>query len=81
MSWKQWDQGEVVEAGDLQGYIQDQVVQVYETSAARTTALGTAVAEGMMSYRKDEDVLEQYNGSEWVGVSSQPLNPFLLMGA
>lgn len=68
--WKAWEIGEVVEATDFQTYVQDQVVQVYADSAARTTALGTAVAEGMVSYLSDTNSLEYYSGSAWVAVSN-----------
>lgn len=68
MSWKQWDQGEVVEAGDLQVYLQDQVIQVYPNSSERSTTLGTAVAEGMVSYLEDTDSLEVYDSTQWVSV-------------
>jgi hypothetical protein len=67
--WKDWEIGEVVEAGEFQTFIQDQVVQVYADSAARGSALGTAVAEGMASYVKDTDSFEVYDGSGWVPVS------------
>lgn len=66
MSWKEWDQGEVVEAGDFQTYIQNQVVQRYANASERTTVLGTAVEEGMVSYREDANVVEVYDGSSWV---------------
>lgn len=69
MSWKQWSLGEVVEATDFQDYIQDQVVQVYADSAARTTALGTAVSQGMISYLQDTSTLQVY-GTAWEDVSS-----------
>lgn len=68
--WKDWAVGEVVQESDFQSYVQDQVVQVYASSAARGTALGTAVTEGMMSYLSDTDSLEYYNGSAWTGVSN-----------
>ena len=68
MSWKLWDQGEVVEAGDFQEYIQNQVVQSYPNASERNTALGTAVAEGMVSYREDSNIIEVYDGANWVGV-------------
>lgn len=68
--WKAWSIGEVVEATDFQNYVQDQVVQVYAGTAARTTALGTAVTEGMVSYLSDTNTLQFYNGTSWENVSS-----------
>jgi hypothetical protein len=68
--WTQWGVGEVVEAVDFQNYIQDQVVQTYADSTARTSALGTAVTEGMVSYLADTNVLQFYNGTAWENVSS-----------
>jgi hypothetical protein len=70
MSWKLWAVGEVVEAGDFQSLIQNQVVQVYADAAARTTALGDNVAEGMLAFLSDTDSLEYYSGSAWVAVSN-----------
>ena len=68
--WKAWAIAEVVEATDFQTYVQNQVVQTYADAAARTTALGASVAEGMVSYLSDTDALEYYDGSAWVGVSN-----------
>jgi hypothetical protein len=68
--WKSWVDGEIVEAVDFQNYVQDQVVQVYASSTARGSALGTAVTEGMISYLNDTNSLEYYSGSAWVAVSN-----------
>jgi hypothetical protein len=68
--WKQWQVAEVVDADDFQTYLQNQVVQVYADSTARTTALGTAVIEGMVSYLEDTNALQFYNGSTWVNAAS-----------
>jgi hypothetical protein len=43
-----------------------QTVMVFADASARTTALGANVAEGMLSYLKDTDKVEVYNGSAWV---------------
>ena len=67
--WKEWQIGEVVEADDFQTYVQDQVVQVYASSAARGSALGTAVSAGMMSYLTDSGSLQVY-GTAWANVSN-----------
>ncbi len=68
--WKEWGIAEVVQATDFQSYVQDQVVQVYASSGARGSALGTAVTEGMISYLNDTNSLEYYSGSAWVAVSN-----------
>lgn len=66
--WRSFSAGAVLSASQVQTYLQDQVVQVYASAAARSSALGTAVATGMVSYRADGTVVEFYNGSAWVGV-------------
>lgn len=57
--------GEVLTAANVQGYLQDQVVQVHASAAARSSALGTAISTGMVSYRADGTVVEFYNGTAW----------------
>ena len=64
--------GEVLTAANVQGYLQDQVVQVYDDATDRSTVLGTAVAEGMVSYLKDANTVQVWNGSEWKVVTSDP---------
>jgi hypothetical protein len=68
--WKEWGIAEVVQAEDFQTYIQNQVVQVYASSGARGSALGTSVAEGMVSYLEDTNAVEVYNGSTWQGFAA-----------
>ena len=68
--WKQWDSLEVVTHGEFQSYLQDQVIQVYAGTAARGSALGTAVSAGMVSYLEDSAALQYYTGSVWANVSS-----------
>tara|TARA_R110000868_G_scaffold217091_1_gene467198 strand:- start:395 stop:928 length:534 start_codon:yes stop_codon:yes gene_type:complete len=64
--------GEILTAANVQGYLQDQVVQVYDDATDRSTVLGTAVAEGMVSYLKDVNTVQVWNGSEWKVVTSDP---------
>lgn len=69
---KVFNAGEVLSAANVQGYLQDQVVQVYSGTAARSSALGTAVSEGMTSYLTDSNELSVYtvNGTAaWSPVS------------
>lgn len=63
---KVWSAGEVMTAVNVQGYLQDQVVQVYASSAARSSALGTAVSQGMITTRTDVNTVELYDGVSWV---------------
>jgi len=68
--WKEWAIAEVVEASDFQTYIQDQVVQVYANTGARGSALGTAVADGMVSYLEDTNSVEVYYSAAWNSISN-----------
>lgn len=63
---KVWSAGEVMTAANVQNYLQDQVVQVYAGTAARSSALGTAVSQGMITTRTDVNAIELYDGVSWV---------------
>jgi hypothetical protein len=65
---KVWAADEVLSADDLQEYIQDQVVFVYESSGARASGI-LAPTEGMVSYLRDTNLLYVYDGSSWVEVA------------
>lgn len=68
--FKTWTAGEVLTAAGLNTYIQQQTVGVYASSAARSSAVGTAIAEGFVSYLTDTNALEYYDGSAWVGLGN-----------
>lgn len=74
MGWKDWVYGDLVSAADFQSLVQDQTVQRYADSAARTSALGSAVAEGMVSYLDSTNQVEVYDGSSWAGLGSGSSN-------
>lgn len=57
--------GEVLTAGNVMGYLQDQAVMNFAGTAARGSAIGTAVSEGMVSYLADSNVVQAYDGSAW----------------
>ncbi len=57
--------GEVLTASNVMGYLQDQAVMNFAGTAARGSAIGTAVAEGMVSYLADSNMIETYSGSSW----------------
>jgi hypothetical protein len=49
--------------------VRDSVINVFATSAARTSAIPAPI-EGMVTYQKDTDTIEVYNGSAWVVLST-----------
>ena len=57
--------GEVLTASNVMNYLQDQAVMSFAGTAARGSAIGTAVAEGMVSYLQDTNAVEVYDGSAW----------------
>jgi hypothetical protein len=61
--------GEVLTATNVMGYLQDQAVMNFAGTAARGSAIGTAVSEGMVSYLADSNLIEVYNGSAWKQIS------------
>jgi hypothetical protein len=63
--WRQFTVGQLLTSAQVQTFLQDQAVQVFASAAARTSALGTAVSAGMVSYRADDKALELYAGSAW----------------
>ena len=68
---KVFNSGDILLASEVQGYLQDQAVMVFDDSATRATAIGTAnFSEGMVTYTKDDDAIQVYDGSAFVGVGS-----------
>lgn len=57
--------GEVLTASNVMAYLQDQAVMNFAGSAARGSAIGTAVSEGMTSFLEDTNRLEVYVGTAW----------------
>jgi len=67
--YKLFQTGDVLTAAQVNTYLNEQTVMVFASSAARTSALTSVLAEGMVSYLQDTNAVEVYNGSAWVGVS------------
>lgn len=65
---KTFNAGDILLASEVQGYLQDQAVMVFAGTASRSSAIPTP-SEGMVTYREDDDAIEVYDGSAWVGVS------------
>jgi hypothetical protein len=69
LGYKVWSAGDVLAAADVNGYLMQQSVMVFASSAARSSALGAASAEGMVTWLSDTNVLEAATGTAtWVQV-------------
>lgn len=69
---KTFTAGEVLTAANVQGYLMDQAVMVFDDSTARSSAIGTPT-EGMVTYLKDSNALNYYDGSAWQVVGLDPI--------
>ena len=67
--YKSWSGGDILAAAEVNTYLMDQSVMVFGGTASRSASIGT-VAEGMVSYLTDTNVLQAYNGSAWVSLNS-----------
>jgi len=63
--------GEVLQAADVNDYLMDQSVMVFAGTAARGSAIPSPT-EGMVTYRSDDDVVEVFDGSSFIGVGGAP---------
>ena len=66
---KEFNSGDILLASEVQGYLQDQAVMVFDDAAARGSAIPNP-SEGMLTYNKDTDALELYDGSAFGPVGS-----------
>jgi hypothetical protein len=67
LGYKEFTTGDVLTAADANGYLASQVVMVFASAAARTSAIASP-QEGMISYLKDTNATEYYSGSAWVAI-------------
>ena len=65
--YKQWTTGAVLTSSDMNTYVGDQVLMVFASSSARSSAVSSPT-EGMVSYLKDTNAIEYYDGSSWAGI-------------
>ena len=66
---KEFNAGDILLASEVQGYLQDQAVMVFDDSTARGSAIPSP-SEGMLTYNKATDQLELYDGSAFAPVGS-----------
>jgi hypothetical protein len=72
MPRKEFESFTRLDASDVNTFLMDQSVMTFAGTAARGSAIGTAV-EGMVTYLEDSNSLQLYDGSGWTsagGVSS-----------
>lgn len=67
LGYKEFTTGDVLTAADANGYLASQVVMVFASASARTSAIASP-QEGMISYLKDTNSTEYYSGSAWVAI-------------
>jgi hypothetical protein len=64
--------GEILTASDVNVNLMDQSVMVFDDSAARGSAIPSPI-EGMVTYLKDTDSLEKFDGSAFVNAAPQKI--------
>ena len=68
--YKLFQTGDVLTAAQVNTYLNEQTVMVFANSAARTSALTSVLAEGMVSYLQETNAVEVYDGSNWVSIGA-----------
>lgn len=66
--FKDFVDGDILTAAQVDTYLMQQAVMVFDNSTARTTALSGVIAEGMVTYLKDTNAVEKYDGSSWSAI-------------
>lgn len=64
---KTWATDDILTAVDLNGYLAEQVVMVFDSVAARTAGIAFP-SEGMVTYLNDSNTLWHYSGTTWVSI-------------
>lgn len=70
---KKFLSGETLTADEVNGYLMDQAVCVFETTTARDNAFGGSgepvLSEGRVCYIKSDNIIQFYDGTQWVDSS------------
>ena len=62
--FKSFQNGQVLLASEVNTYMMEQQIMVFESAGARGSAIASP-SEGMFTFLKDTDTLTFYNGSDW----------------
>lgn len=73
MPKKTFVNGQVLTDSDLNTYLMNQAVMTFASSAARSSAIGTAT-EGMVTYLEDSNSYFGWNGTVWKALSPNVIN-------
>jgi hypothetical protein len=74
MPRKVFTAGEVLAAADVNTFLMNQSVMTFAGTAARGSAIGTAV-EGMLTYLEDTNTFQYWSGSAWAAIpAATPTN-------
>jgi hypothetical protein len=63
--YKTWTAGDVLAAADVNDFLMRQAVMRFDDGTERSTDLTGVVAEGMVTYLKNDDQLWVYDGAQW----------------
>ena len=66
--------GDVLTAAQVQFNLQNQTVMYFATAGARTTAIGSVLVEGMVTYIPANGI-EYYNGTVWIALAAGDAAP------
>jgi len=68
--FKDFVDGEILTATQVDTFLMQQAVMVFDDSAARDSALTAVLSEGMVAYLKDVNSVEKYDGSSWSAIGA-----------
>jgi hypothetical protein len=71
--YRRWIAGEIIRASNVQPYLMDQVVQVFDDAAERNNATVSFVSEGMISTLNDSNKIFRYSGTAWEDIQNTPI--------
>ena len=75
MPYLDFTAGQILTATQVDDYLMRQSVMVFDDSSARSSAIGTVVTEGMVTYLKDINSLEvTTDGTAFVSVNNSTIN-------
>ena len=64
--------GEILTANQVNNFLQDQTVMVFDDEAARTVAIPSP-SEGMVTYLSDINYISVYDGTQWVRIGNSKI--------